>query len=153
MADGPVSDIGNPISVIKNKLHALRLEKDVTEADIDSLQHEKAAIRGTLPKLLHVLIQHRDNISAQQREIAILDKAIAEIEDNYGHILYSPDFYENGDANQLQPDHREDRGSRRNNKKYYDDENSRDNSEEEGRRAQKKKGKEKKRNKKYKVKM
>ena len=92
-ADTAPVDVGNPISIIKNKIHKLRAEKDATEADIESLQHEKASIRQTLPKLLHVLIQHRDNIYAQQREIDILDKAIEDIEHAYGHILYSPDFY------------------------------------------------------------
>jgi hypothetical protein len=155
-----VSDVGNPISVIKNKLHMLRKEKDATEADIESLQHEKAAIRSTLPKLLHVLIQHRDNIAAQNREMMILDKAIAEIEDTYGHILYSPDFYDNGDGEEYDNGRgRGDRGGgrggrgRKGKKNRSDDGGSGDESASEtssAARAEKKR-KEKQRNRKYKV--
>ena len=71
-----VPDVGNPISIIKNKLLMLRHEKDATEMEIESLQNEKISIRKTIPKLLHVLIQHRDNINEQQVEINILGMCV-----------------------------------------------------------------------------
>jgi len=159
MDEKGVSDVGNPISVIKNKLHMLRKEKDTTEADIESLQHEKAAIRSTLPKLLHVLIQHRDNIAAQNREMMILDKAIAEIEDTYGHILYSPDFYDNGEDDDNGNSRRgggKSRGGRgrRNKNRSEPSENSSDSasaSEDSSTARKEKKKKEKQRNRKYRV--
>ncbi len=35
----------------------------------------------------------KEGIDAKQKEINIYDKAIAEIEASYEHILYSQDFY------------------------------------------------------------
>ena len=162
----PLKDVGNKISIIKNKLLILKSEKDVTENDIENLQNEKISIRKTIPKLLHVLIQHRDNINAQQAEINILgmilflyvshfvycialycftyylyilfcyfvillfllnlDKAITDIEETYGHILYSPDFYDDPENNEKYRHHR----GRRNRRRGDDDE---DEEEEEDR--------------------
>lgn len=50
-----------------------------------------------LPKLLHELIQLRDSIYTKQRDMDIYDKAILEIETKYGHIIYSPDFFDNSE--------------------------------------------------------
>jgi hypothetical protein len=39
----------------------------------------------------------KERIDAQQKEIAVYDKAINEIETNYGHIIFSEDFYVDND--------------------------------------------------------
>jgi hypothetical protein len=46
-----------------------------------------------IPKILHELMLMKEGIDAKQKEINIYDKAIAEIEASYEHILYSEEFY------------------------------------------------------------
>jgi hypothetical protein len=46
-----------------------------------------------LPKVLHQLNQVKDSMEDKNRELKIYDNAIAEIELNYGHILFTPEFY------------------------------------------------------------
>jgi hypothetical protein len=41
----------------------------------------------------------RERITANEKELKIYDKAIAEIESTFGHIIYSPDFYVNQQTN------------------------------------------------------
>jgi hypothetical protein len=43
--------------------------------------------------MLHELNQLRANSDVKQSEINIYDKAIEEIESTYGHILFTPEFY------------------------------------------------------------
>lgn len=47
----------------------------------------------TLPKLLHELRASKDRIDMKQKELNVYDKAIAEIESNYGHIIFSEQFF------------------------------------------------------------
>ncbi len=35
----------------------------------------------------------RDSMDAKNKELKVFDHAIAEIELNYGHILFTPEFY------------------------------------------------------------
>lgn len=81
------------------------------DAEISLYEQEKAAIkqvsitvvreadiclrvmRQVLPRMLHELSQLRASSDAKQSEINIYDKAIEEIESTYGHILFTPEFY------------------------------------------------------------
>lgn len=40
------------------------------------------------------------SIDHKQKEMNIFDKATSEIEQNYGHIIYSPDFFANEEASE-----------------------------------------------------
>ena len=46
-----------------------------------------------LPRIIRDLMMKRDKIEEMQQEIRVYDKAIDEIETNYGHIILSPAFY------------------------------------------------------------
>jgi hypothetical protein len=35
----------------------------------------------------------KDHIDYGEREMKVYDRAIAEVEEKYGHVLYSPDFF------------------------------------------------------------
>jgi len=45
-----------------------------------------------LPKVLFELAQMRDSLQGKERELAVLDKAIDEIESQYG-MLFTAEFY------------------------------------------------------------
>jgi hypothetical protein len=100
-------------------LQSLRSERELAESEITSLFLEKKAIQKVssslislsiylshtflvthlsllsqiIPKILHELMLMKEGIDAKQKEINIYDKAIAEIEASYEHILYSEEFY------------------------------------------------------------
>ena len=46
-----------------------------------------------LPRVIHELMAKRDRIDEMLHEIKMYDRAIGEIETNYGHIILSPVFY------------------------------------------------------------
>lgn len=46
-----------------------------------------------LPKVLYELSQMRESLENKERELTILDKAIGEIESQYGTMLFSAEFY------------------------------------------------------------
>ena len=85
--------VGNPISIIQQKLQLLRLEREANNADIESLEQEKKGIQNTIPKVLHELSIIRDNINDKNHEIKIYDKAISEIESNYGHVIFTSEIF------------------------------------------------------------
>ena len=74
-------------------LQILRSEREQADSEIDSLTAEKKAIKNILPKILHELAETRDQIQQKHCELQVFDKAIAEIEANYGHIIFSPDIF------------------------------------------------------------
>ena len=45
--------VGNPISIIQQKLQLLRLEREATNTDIESLEQEKKSIQCTIPKVYY----------------------------------------------------------------------------------------------------
>jgi hypothetical protein len=79
-------------------LQTLRLEREVCESDINSLMHEKESIRQILPKLLEQLKDMKEGIDEKQREVNTFDRAIEEIERQYGHVLFTSAFYANNDG-------------------------------------------------------
>jgi hypothetical protein len=46
-----------------------------------------------LPKVLYQLNQVKESMETKNKELKLFDNAIAEIELNYGHVLFTPDFY------------------------------------------------------------
>jgi len=64
-----------------------------TQLEIELFEQEKLSIQKLLPKVLHELGKLRDSLDVKKREMNVYDRAIEEIESNYGHILYSPKFY------------------------------------------------------------
>ena len=60
---------------------------------MEALEREKRAIQQVLPKVLFELNQMRESLEHKERELAVLDKAIDEIESTYGHMLFSAEFY------------------------------------------------------------
>jgi hypothetical protein len=66
----------------------------VVDSEIDTLLHEKDSIRKVLPKLLERLRAMKSGIDAKQAEVNTFDRAIEEIETQYGHVLFTPAFYE-----------------------------------------------------------
>ena len=81
------------IQLFNIELQTLRLDREVCESDINSLMHEKESIRAILPKLLEKLRTMKENIDSKQAEINIYDRAIEEIERQYGHVLFTSAFY------------------------------------------------------------
>ena len=71
----------------------MRLEREVCESDINSLMHEKESIRQVLPKILEKLKDMKEGINTKQAEMGVLDRAIEEIERQYGHVLFTSAFY------------------------------------------------------------
>ena len=63
------------------------------ESDINSLMHEKESIRQVLPKMLEKLKDMKEGINEKQAEMGVLDRAIEEIERQYGHVLFTSAFY------------------------------------------------------------
>ena len=58
-----------------------------------ALEKEKNSIRLILPKVVHELEITRASIDGKNREVAVLDSAIQEIEDKFGHVLFTSDFF------------------------------------------------------------
>jgi hypothetical protein len=55
--------------------------------------HEKESIRSVLPKLLERLKEMKEGINDKEREMSTFDRAIEEIERQYGHVLFTSAFY------------------------------------------------------------
>ena len=95
------NSIGPRISLkslqIQTGLQNLRLEREVCESDINSLMHEKESIRQVLPKILEKLKDMKEGINTKQAEMGVLDRAIEEIERQYGHVLFTSAFYSKWD--------------------------------------------------------
>ena len=111
------TEMGDPIQMIKDRITQLRQDHENSEVEIYSLQQEKHSIQQVtnnigvdalqlifltthsfmlfqiLPRIIHELMTKRDKIEEMQHEIKIYDRAIGEIETNYGHIILSPAFY------------------------------------------------------------
>mmetsp|Transcript_7258 Transcript_7258/g.10796 ORF Transcript_7258/g.10796 Transcript_7258/m.10796 type:complete len:101 (+) Transcript_7258:90-392(+) len=87
------ASVGNPLSTIQTRLQNLRSERELVESEISSLLLEKNAIQKIIPKILYELTMMKEGIDSKQREINIYDKAILEIEEKYGHIIFSEDFF------------------------------------------------------------
>ena len=94
MAEQPTAEIGNPILSIQNRLQKLRNEREMAQFDIDNLDLEKNVIRQTIPKILQTLNDKRDSINASYKEMKVYDTAIQNIEEQYGHILFTKDFFD-----------------------------------------------------------
>ncbi len=84
---------GNPLTIIQQRLQVLRAEREQTESELESLEKEKRSIRMILPKIISELDLTRESLQAKSNEIAILDAAIDEIENKFGHILFTSDFF------------------------------------------------------------
>lgn len=85
--------MSNPISIIHARLQAIRSEREQSQSDVEAMEREKRAIQHILPKVLYELNQMRESLDSKERELAVLDKAIEEIESKYGHILLSPEYF------------------------------------------------------------
>lgn len=64
-----------------------------TLTDIIALEQEKEVIQQVLPKVFYELAQSRESIEQKRHEMQVLDNALAEIENQYGAFLFSPDFF------------------------------------------------------------
>ena len=84
---------GNPLTIIQQRMQVLRAEREQTESELEALEKEKNSIRMILPKVIHELDLTRESIEGKTKEMAVLDNAISEIEDKYGHILFTSDFF------------------------------------------------------------
>jgi chromosome segregation ATPase len=84
---------GNPMTIIQQRLQVLRAEREQTESELESLEKEKKSIRLILPKVISELDITRDSLKQKAQEMAILDNAIEEIEQKYGHILFTANFF------------------------------------------------------------
>jgi len=60
---------------------------------MEALEREKDAIKFILPRVISELENVRESLNHKNKEIKTLDNAIEEIEVNYGHILYSSNFF------------------------------------------------------------
>lgn len=85
--------MADPIQMIKDRITQLRQDHENSEGEIASLQQEKDAIQQVLPKVIHELMTKRNRIESMHHEVKIYDKAICEVESNYGHVIFSPAFY------------------------------------------------------------
>lgn len=84
---------GNPLNVIQNRMQILRAEREQTESEMDALEKEKEAIKHILPRVIAELELKRDTLEHKNKEARTLDNAIEEIEQNYGHILFTSSFF------------------------------------------------------------
>jgi chromosome segregation ATPase len=80
-------------------LQEIRSSREQAQSDVEALEREKRAIQATLPKVLYELNQMRESLENKERELAVLDKAIDEIESTYGHMLFSAEFFANSANN------------------------------------------------------
>ena len=85
--------MSNPISIIHARLQKIRQEREQSQSDVEALEREKRAVQHILPKVVFELNQMRESLDNKERELAVLDKAISEIESQYGHILLSPEYF------------------------------------------------------------
>ena len=81
------------MTIIQQRLQVLRAEREQTESELESLEKEKRSIRAILPKVISELDLTRASLQAKQAEVAVLDAAIEEIENKFGHILFTSDFF------------------------------------------------------------
>jgi len=84
----------DPIQAVQARLQRLRSERESVDSEINSLMHEKESIRLILPKLLEQLKGMKEDIDSKQEEVNTFDRAIEEIESQYGHILFTSAFFE-----------------------------------------------------------
>jgi chromosome segregation ATPase len=84
---------GNPLNVIQHRMQVLRAEREQTESEMEALEKEKAAIKHVLPRVIAELEQKRERLEHKNKEARTLDNAIEEIEQNYGHILFTSSFF------------------------------------------------------------
>ena len=87
------ANLGNPLNLIQNRMQVLRAKREQTESEMEALEKEKEAIKYILPRVITELEQKRDNLEHKNKEARTLDNAIEEIEQNYGHILYTSSFF------------------------------------------------------------
>ena len=88
-----MSGAGNPLSIIQQRRQVLRAEREQTESELEALEKEKNSIRLVLPKVINELDLTRASIDGKNKEVAVLDNAIKEIEDKYGNVLFTSDFF------------------------------------------------------------
>ena len=88
-----MSGAGNPLSIIQQRMQVLRAEREQTESELEALEKEKNSIRLILPKVISELDITRASIDGKTKEVAVLDNAIKEIEDKYGNVLFTSDFF------------------------------------------------------------
>eukprot|EP01035_Chromulina_nebulosa_P034690 gene34690-46570_t len=84
----------NPYSVIQKRLLQKKTEREQEAAEIEALELEKAALQKILPKVLYQIDSIRERIENKQKEMHLYDSAIAEIEQNFGNILFSANVFE-----------------------------------------------------------
>ena len=84
------------LSFVLLGLQDIRSSREQAQSDVEALEREKRAIQQILPKVLYELNQMRESLDGKEKELAVLDKAIDEIESTYGHMLFSAEFYSNG---------------------------------------------------------
>ena len=85
--------MSDPLNVITNKLQKLRSERELCDSEINSLMHEKESILKIIPKVLESLKTMKESIDEKQAEVDTFDRAIIEIEKQYGHVLFTSAFY------------------------------------------------------------
>jgi hypothetical protein len=75
------------------ELQLLRTQREITQTEMESLELEKRAIKATLLKVMFELQQSRESLEQKYKDLQIYDNAIKEIEYIYGHILFSPEIF------------------------------------------------------------
>jgi len=81
------------MTVIQQRLQVLRAEREQTESELESLEKEKRSIRAILPKVISELDLTRASLQAKHQEVGVLDTAIEDIENRFGHILFTSNFF------------------------------------------------------------
>ena len=72
----------------------LRAERETSSAEIEILEVEKKAIKAILPKIMCELQQIRESLAFKYEEVEINNNAINEIENLYGHIIFSSEIFQ-----------------------------------------------------------
>ena len=85
--------MSDPLAIITSKLQKLRSERELCDSEINSLMHEKESILKIIPKVLEELKNMKEGIDAKQAEVDTFDRAIMEIEKQYGSTIFTSRFF------------------------------------------------------------
>jgi hypothetical protein len=75
------------------ELQLLRTKREEIQSEMESLELEKRAIKNIMSKVSYELQGAREGLEFKYHELLIYDNAIKEIELMYGHVIFSPEIF------------------------------------------------------------
>ena len=79
--------------LVNVELQLLRIKREEIQSEMESLELEKRAIKNILSKICYELQGAREGLDFKYHELQIYDSAIKEIELKYGHVIFSPEIF------------------------------------------------------------